>query len=101
MKTFMKHRNGANQTRRSEKSAGPQGTTACAFEPLEARQLFSVTGFSLVDQSTFPGSWHHGHQPTHGLPEHASEFLAVADHRQNDDRRSNPQSGNCFQHPGG
>src|ERR1700722_8161338 len=55
MKTSTKHRNGANQTRKSarraRRSAAPR-----MFELLESRQLFSVTGFSLVDQATFPGA---------------------------------------------
>jgi len=55
MKTFMKNGNGANRTRKSEK-AGRRSPIPCAFEPLEARQLFSVTGFSLVDLSSFPGA---------------------------------------------
>jgi len=55
MKTFLKHRTGANQTRKAARLAR-RSAARCNFEPLESRQLFSVTGFSLVDQSTFPGA---------------------------------------------
>ena len=56
MKTLIKHRNGANQppksARKARRSAAPS-----AFEPLESRQLFSVTGLSVVEQaSTFGGA---------------------------------------------
>jgi hypothetical protein len=38
------------------KAARAQVAASCAFEPLEARQLYSVTGFKLVDQQSFPGT---------------------------------------------
>lgn len=57
MKFFRSNRKGDNQT---HKSARPprslQSEVPSAFEPLEGRQLFSVTGFSLVNEASFPGA---------------------------------------------
>jgi hypothetical protein len=57
MKTHKHHRNGANQTRTSARPVcRPPSSAACAIESLETRQLYSVTGFSLVNEaSTFGG----------------------------------------------